>query len=55
MYPTVLVEEEEEDIYFSKQKHNVQSVVCLNTIISKNKKILHYSIKEYVLHIQWYS
>ena len=25
MYPTVLVEEEE-DIYFSKQKHNVQSV-----------------------------
>ena len=29
---------EEEEIYFSKQKHSVQSVVCLNTIISNNKK-----------------
>ena len=25
-------------MYFSKQKHNVQSVACLNTIISNNKK-----------------
>ena len=41
-------EEEEEKIYFPKQKHRVQSVVCLNTIISNNKKILHYSIKEYM-------
>ena len=25
-------------MYFSKQKHSVQSVVCLNTDISNNKK-----------------
>ena len=31
-------EEEEEEIYLSKQKHSVQSVVCLNTIISNNKE-----------------
>ena len=31
-------EEEEEEIYFSKQKHSVQPVVCLNTVISNNKK-----------------
>ena len=42
----------EEEIYFSKQKHSVQSVVCLNITISNNKKILHYIIKEYVLQIQ---
>ena len=41
-------EEEKEKIYFPKQKHRVQSVACLNTIISNNKKILHYSIKEYM-------
>ena len=45
--------EEEEEIHFSKQKHIVQSVVCLNTSISNNKKILHYSIKEYLLQIQY--
>ena len=32
------LKEEEEKIYFSKQKHSVQPVVCLNTIISNNKK-----------------
>ena len=32
-------EEEEEEIYLSKQKHSVQSVVCLNAIISNKKNI----------------
>ena len=32
------LQEEEEKIYFSKQKHSVQPVVCLNTVISNNKK-----------------
>ena len=40
--------EEEKQIYFSKQKHSVELVVCLNTYIS-NKKILHYNIEKYVL------
>ena len=31
-------QKEEEEIYFLKQKHSVQSVVCLNTVISSNKK-----------------
>ena len=34
----ILLSKEEEEIYFSKQNHSVQSVVCLNTIISNNKK-----------------
>ena len=29
---------EEEEIYFSKQKHSVQPVVCLKTIISTNEE-----------------
>ena len=33
---------EEEDIYFSKQKHSVQSVVCLNTVISNNNNKKNY-------------
>ena len=37
---------QEEEIYFSKQKHSVQPVVCLNNI--SNKKTLHYNIEEYV-------
>ena len=41
-------EEEEEEIYFSKQEHSVQPVVCLDAHIS-NKKNITYNIEEYVL------
>ena len=45
---------EEEEVYFSKQKHSVQSVVCLNTCISNNKRYYITVLKEYLLQIQWY-
>ena len=51
--PTIWIEEEE--IYFSKQKHSVQPVVCLNTIISNNKKYYITVLKNMYLHLQWYS
>ena len=44
-------EEEKENIYFSKQKHSVQSVVFLNSIISNNKKY-YITVLKNVLQIQ---
>ena len=43
---------EEEEVYFSKQKRSVQSVVCLNTCISNNKRYYITVLKEYLLQIQ---
>ena len=44
-------EEEKENIYFSKQKHSVQSVVFLNSIMSNNKKY-YITVLKNVLQIQ---
>ena len=44
-------QEEKENIYFSKQKHSVQSVVFLNSIISNNKKY-YITVLKNVLQIQ---